>query len=101
MEGSWNCAAESGARGECRRQGHGQPVRQTDMDVYDIFLRVVEIVYNIYLVHIYNEPAHSKSALQLCSCPRGAGRGHTLSTGACSTPLKLRPHALLICINKQ
>jgi hypothetical protein len=25
MEGSWNCAAESGARGECRRQGQAEP----------------------------------------------------------------------------
>jgi hypothetical protein len=55
-------------------------VRQTNIDTYGIFLRVVEILYNIYLVHIYNEPAHSESALQLCSCPRGVGRGHTLST---------------------
>jgi hypothetical protein len=44
MEGSWDCATKSGARGGCRRQGQGRTVRHATVDAYGIFLRVVEIL---------------------------------------------------------
>ena len=43
MEGSWDCATKSGARGGCRRQGQGRTVRHATVDAYGIFLIVVEI----------------------------------------------------------
>jgi hypothetical protein len=43
MEGSWDCATKSRARGGCRGQGQGRTVRHATVDAYGIFLRVVEI----------------------------------------------------------
>jgi len=47
MEGSWDCATKSGARGGCRRQGQGRTVRHTTVDAYGIFLRIVEITSDV------------------------------------------------------
>jgi hypothetical protein len=47
MEGSWDCATKSGARGGCRRQGQGRTVRHATVDAYGIFLRIVEITSDV------------------------------------------------------